>query len=92
MSIMQFVGNVKSGREEMAEMILNQELLLMHELHYQLTVHNPLRPLEGLFIDIKVRWSFLKQTDWGMTLPLLLVLSSSSFAWPFLPVCFSCSI
>ena len=54
MSIQQFVGNVKSRREEMAEMILSQELLLMHELHYHLTVHNPLRPLEGLFIDIKV--------------------------------------
>ena len=54
MSILQFVANVKSKREEMAEMILSQELLLMHELHYHLTVHGPLRPLEGLFIDIKV--------------------------------------
>ena len=34
--------------------ILGLELLLMDKLHYHLTVHNPFRPLEGFFIDIKV--------------------------------------
>ncbi|KAK2183548.1 hypothetical protein NP493_307g02022 [Ridgeia piscesae] len=62
-SILQFVANVKSKREEMAEMILSQELLLMHELHYHLTVHGPLRPLEGLFIDIKTRCPDVLETE-----------------------------
>ena len=34
--------------------ILGFELLLMDNLHYHLTVHNPFRSLEGFFIDIKV--------------------------------------
>ena len=34
--------------------ILGFELLLMVKLHYHLSVHNPFRPLEGFFIDIKV--------------------------------------
>ena len=36
-------------------MILNNELLLMQELRFHLTVHNPYRALEGLLIDIKTR-------------------------------------
>ena len=34
--------------------ILGFELLLVDKLHYQLTMHNQFRPLEGFFIDIKV--------------------------------------
>ena len=53
-SIAQFVGNLKGDREKFANIILGFELLLMDKLHYHLTVHNPFRPLEGFFIDIKV--------------------------------------
>ena len=38
-------------------MILNNELLLMQELRFNLTIHNPFRALEGLLIDIKTRYS-----------------------------------
>lgn len=54
-SIGQFVGNLKGDREKFANIILGFELLLMDKLHYHLTVHNPFRPLEGFFIDIKTR-------------------------------------
>lgn len=40
----QFVGNLKGDREKAASIILNNELLLMQKLDYQLTVHNPFRP------------------------------------------------
>lgn len=52
----QFVGNLKGDREKAAAIILNNELLLMQQLDYQLTVHNPFRPLEGLMIDMKTRF------------------------------------
>ena len=54
-SIQQFVGNMHGDQEKASDLILSQELLLMHQLHYHLTVHNPFRPVEGLIIDIKVR-------------------------------------
>lgn len=53
-SILQFVSNIKGDREKAAEIILNNELLLMEQLNFYLTVHNPFRPVEGLIIDIKV--------------------------------------
>ena len=37
------------------EIILNHELLLMEQLNFHITVHNPWRPVEGLIIDIKTR-------------------------------------
>lgn len=37
------------------DIILSNELLLMQELNYNLTVHNPFRPIEGFLIDIKTR-------------------------------------
>ena len=43
----QFVGNLKGDREKAASIILNNELLLMQQLNYHLTIHNPFRPLEG---------------------------------------------
>nr|SVE70488.1 EOG090X080D [Daphnia similis]SVE71112.1 EOG090X080D [Daphnia similis]SVE71743.1 EOG090X080D [Daphnia similis]SVE72371.1 EOG090X080D [Daphnia similis] len=55
-SMDQFVGNLKGDREKAAAIILNNELLLMQQLDYQLTVHNPFRPLEGLMIDMKTRF------------------------------------
>lgn len=37
------------------DIILSNELLLMQELDYHLTIHNPFRPVEGFLIDIKTR-------------------------------------
>ncbi|KAI4467019.1 cyclin [Holotrichia oblita] len=54
-SIMQFVANIKGDREKATDIILNNELLLMEQLNFHLTVHNPYRPIEGLLIDIKTR-------------------------------------
>lgn len=54
-SIAQFVNNVRGDREKATDIILNNELLLMQQLEYHLTIHNPYRPLEGLLIDIKTR-------------------------------------
>lgn len=52
--MMQFVANIKGDREKAADIILNNELLLMEQLNFHLTIHNPFRPVEGLLIDIKV--------------------------------------
>ncbi|ESO86567.1 hypothetical protein LOTGIDRAFT_167090 [Lottia gigantea] len=51
----QFVKNLKGDREKFADIILGFELLLMQKVHYHLTIHNPFRALEGLFIDLKTR-------------------------------------
>ena len=65
-SIMQFCGNLnpeqdrqknQEKQEKNAEFILGHELLVMQQLNFQLTVHNPFRPLEGLLIDLKVSLS-----------------------------------
>ncbi|KAL1132786.1 hypothetical protein AAG570_010738 [Ranatra chinensis] len=61
-SIIQFVANIKGDREKAAEIILNNELLLMEQIGYQLTIHNPFRPIEGFLLDIKVR-SNLKNAE-----------------------------
>lgn len=55
MSITQFVANIKGDRDKATEHILSNELLLMHELNYNLTIHNPFRAIEGFLIDIKTR-------------------------------------
>ncbi|XP_065353666.1 cyclin-H [Cloeon dipterum] len=54
-SIDQFVRNVKGNQTKAMDIILNNELLLMQVLNYNLTIHNPFRPIEGLLIDIKTR-------------------------------------
>ncbi|VVC88226.1 cyclin-H [Leptidea sinapis] len=56
-SISQFVANIKGDREKASDIILNNELLLMQQLNYHLTIHNPFRPVEGFLIDIKTRCS-----------------------------------
>ncbi|PSN33237.1 hypothetical protein C0J52_24493 [Blattella germanica] len=61
-SIQQFVANIKGDREKASDIVLNNELLLMQQLNYHLTVHNPYRPISGLLIDIKTRGS-LKDPD-----------------------------
>ncbi|XP_044739090.1 cyclin-H [Chrysoperla carnea] len=56
-SIAQFVANVKGDREKASDIIINNELLLMEQLDFHLSIHNPYRPVEGLLIDIKTRGS-----------------------------------
>ncbi len=51
----QFLHNIKGNKEKATEIVLNNELLLMKELNFHLTVHNPFRALEGLIIDVKAR-------------------------------------
>ncbi|XP_012251872.2 cyclin-H [Athalia rosae] len=62
-SISQFVANIKGDREKASDIILNNELLLMQQLNYNLTVHNPFRPVEGLMIDIKTRCTSLENPE-----------------------------
>lgn len=56
-SISQFVSNIKGDKLKAMDIILSNELLLMQQLNYYLTVHNPFRPIEGFLIDIKTRCS-----------------------------------
>ncbi|XP_043203982.1 cyclin-H-like isoform X1 [Amphibalanus amphitrite] len=62
-SIGQFVANVKGDKEKATDIILNNELTVMHGVHYHLTVHTPFRPVEGLLIDIKTRCPSLQNPD-----------------------------
>ena len=48
-SIQQFVANVKGDRSKAQEIILSNELLLMQELNYNLTVHNPVSSFNVLY-------------------------------------------
>lgn len=54
-SIQQFVANVKGDRNKAQEIILSNELLLMQELNYNLTVHNPVSSTKlflGTFLNL----------------------------------------
>lgn len=59
-SISQFIANIKGDREKAADIILNNELLLMEQLNFHLSIHNPFRPVEGLLIDIKVNINLIE--------------------------------
>lgn len=52
-SINQFVNNIKGDRNKATDIVLSNELLLIGQLNYYLTIHNPFRPIEGFLIDIK---------------------------------------
>lgn len=52
-SMQQFVNNVRGDRDKASEIVLNNELLLLHRLNYQLTIWHPYRPIEGFLIDLK---------------------------------------
>lgn len=56
-SISQFVQNINSteSKEDLANMILNFELLLMEKLDFHLNIHNFYRPFEGFLLDVKTR-------------------------------------
>jgi len=62
-SMQQFVANVQGNQERATKIILNNELLLMQELQFHLTVHNPFRAVEGLLIDIKTRCDSVHGVD-----------------------------
>ncbi|XP_071942401.1 cyclin-H-like [Antedon mediterranea] len=62
-SIVQFCCNIKDNPSRAAEVILTLELLVMQALNFHLTVHNPYRPLEGFLIDLKTRYSSLRNPD-----------------------------
>lgn len=62
--ITQFVENLQGEKERTADVLLAQELLLMQQLHYHLTVYSCYRPLEGLLIDIKVGDGLTCQHTW----------------------------
>ncbi|CAG0897293.1 unnamed protein product [Darwinula stevensoni] len=53
-SMSQFVANIHGDKEKAVDVILNNELLLMQQLQYHLTIHLPFRPVEGFLIDLKV--------------------------------------
>jgi cyclin H len=58
----QFLQNInsKDDKEELANTILNYELLLIEKLDFNLTVHNFYRPFEGFILDVKVNHSFVE--------------------------------
>lgn len=62
-SISQFVSNVQGNQERATNIILNNELLLLRELDFNLTIHNPFRAVEGLLIDIKTRCRTVSNVD-----------------------------
>jgi cyclin H len=55
-SMAQFLQNITfaDDKEEMANVILDYELLLIEKLDFQLTVHNFYRPFEGFLLDVRV--------------------------------------
>ncbi|GFN97433.1 cyclin-h [Plakobranchus ocellatus] len=59
----QFVKNLRGDREKFADAILSFELTLMEKLHYQLTIHNPFRALEGYIIDLKTRYKEIQNPE-----------------------------
>lgn len=63
-SMQQFVANIPGNQEKATNVILNNELLLMQELKFHLTIHNPYRAMEGLLIDIKTRYSLADVESW----------------------------
>lgn len=62
-SISQFCDNLPRGNEAACENILNCELMVIRQLNFQLTIHNPFRPLEGFLIDLKTRYPLLKDPE-----------------------------
>jgi len=62
-SMQQFVANVQGNQERATKIILNNELLLMQELQFHLTIHNPFRAVEGLLIDLKTRCDSVHSVD-----------------------------
>ncbi|KAK7083080.1 hypothetical protein SK128_000866 [Halocaridina rubra] len=62
-TINDFVHNVRGDKKKAAEIILNNELQLTQELQFNLIIHQPFRPVEGLLIDIKTRFQKLQDPE-----------------------------
>jgi len=71
-SINQFVNNIKGDRNKATDIVLSNELLLIGQLNYYLTIHNPFRPIEGFLIDIKARCAVSKRLDRFLTFHFVL--------------------
>lgn len=55
-SIHQFIKNVNGDCKKAHKTVLSNELLLMKKLNFNLTVHLPLKPVEGFLIDLRARF------------------------------------
>ena len=64
-SIEQFISNVQGNKERAMDVILNTELLLMQELNFHLSVHNPYRAVEGILVDVKTRYFIYEPRVFG---------------------------
>lgn len=64
-SILQFVQNINSNesKDDLANMILNNELRLMEKLDFHLNIHNFYRPFEGFLLDVKTRCSEIQNVE-----------------------------
>ncbi|XP_045131721.1 cyclin-H-like [Portunus trituberculatus] len=62
-TINDFVHNVRGDKKKAIEIILNNELQLTQELQFNLIIHQPFRPVEGLLIDIKTRFPQLHDPE-----------------------------
>ncbi|KAF2358233.1 CyclinH/Ccl1 [Trinorchestia longiramus] len=65
-TINDYVHNVPGSAKEKeltASTILNSELQTTQELQFHLIIHQPYRPLEGLFIDLKTRYKGLQDAE-----------------------------
>ena len=69
-SMQQFVANVQGNQERATRIILNNELLLMQELQFHLTIHNPFRYMLDLwyfvwsFTDVSIIWEPVPNRFW----------------------------
>nr|CAB3228918.1 cyclin-H-like [Phallusia mammillata] len=62
-SMEQYAQSISDDNEVIKDAILTIELVLIQELNFHLTVHNPFRPLEGFFIDLKTRFPPFSNPD-----------------------------
>lgn len=62
-SLTQFMQQLAPNYEEVGDFIISNELLLMQKLHFHLTIHNPFRPFEGFLLDLKSRYTEIKDVE-----------------------------
>ena len=65
-TIKDYIYNIEGTEEEKniaTQAILNSELQTTQELQFQLIIHQPYRPVEGLMIDLKTRYPNLKDPE-----------------------------
>ena len=57
------MANINGNKERAMDIVLNNEMLLMKELKYHLTIHNSFRAVEGILIDVKTRFPSLASVE-----------------------------